>query len=149
MTSMTTKHALYVIFFQCCLMGYSQTESPAGTYYLQMGSEDSRFIEYKLSLQPDGTFDFHSHTKSSEKIGLPEEVIQYGHGAWAYKDKKVFFSTNRKEDLNQEFTLDLGNSKAHFISKSPRALSDLPFKTRLKFFSSDIFWIEGIEMIKQ
>ncbi len=120
-----------------------------GEYHRQLGSQGSRLIEYNLTLKPDGTFSFHSHSRSSEKFGIPEEVHKYGQGTWIFQDKKVLFFTDREKDLNEEFTLDFGNSKAHFLFKSPRSLSDRPFPTRLKFFESDIFWIKGIEIFKK
>jgi len=146
---MFKKLPVIVVLLLFCFPVLSQTESPVGAYYLQMGQEDSRIIEYDLTLHPDGAFSFHSHTRSSEKIGIPEEVHQYGRGTWIFQDKKVLFFSDREKDLNEEFTLDFGNSRAHFLSKSPRSLSDRPFQTRLKFFESGIFWIEGIEMLKR
>lgn len=146
--SITMKKVLSLALFLLSYPLLSQAPSPVGTYFLQMGSEDSRLIEYKLDLHPDGTFDFHSYTKSSEKIGLPEEVNLYGQGTWEYQDKKVLFATNPENDLDANRTLDLGNSRAHFLFKSPRSLSNDPFPTRLKFFESGIFWVEGIEMVK-
>ena len=137
--------ALSLLF--CPLL--SQSPSPDGTYSQQMGSVDSRLIEYDLTLHRDGTFNFHSFTKSSEKIGLPNEENLYGQGTWVYQDKKVLFYTNPETDLDEEHPLDLGGTRAHFLYKSPRALSDRSFPTRLKFFESGIFWMEGIEMVKE
>lgn len=114
-----------VLFLALFLLSYpllSQAPSPVGTYFLQMGSEDSRLIEYELNLHPDGSFNFHSFTKSSDKIGLPSEENQYGQGTWVYEDKKVLFLTRPETDLDAEYTLDLGGSRAHFLFKSPRTL---------------------------
>ena len=143
---MNMKPAAFVFLILGCFPLFSQAVSPVGSYFLQMGERDSRLIEYSLTLHPDGTFKFHSHAKTSEKIGVPEEVNQYGQGTWLYQDKKVLFFTDPGKDLNEKYTLDFGGSRAHFLYKSPRSLSGRPFQTRLKFFESDIFWVEGIEM---
>ena len=126
---------------------FSQVNGPVGDYILQMGSKDRHFIEYQLSLNADSTFLFYAYTES--KISEPKTAHQYGKGKWEFRDKQLAFLTNPDSDLNEKFTLDLNNSRAHFISKSPRAIRDRPVKTRLKFFESDIFWIKGIEMNKK
>lgn len=143
---MNMKPAAFVFLILGCFPLFSQAVSPVGSYFLQMGEGDSRLIEYNLDLRPDGTFYFHSLARSSEKIGMPEEINLYGQGTWLYQDKKVLFFTDPGKDLNEKHTLDFGGSRAHFLFKSPRSLSDRPFQSRLKFFESGIFWIEGIEI---
>lgn len=129
------------------LQAFSQVNGPAGDYSLQIGSKEAHFIEYQLSLNADSTFLFHAYTES--KISEPQVAHQYGKGKWRIEEKQLTFMTSPGSDLNEEFTLDLGNTRAHYINKSPRALTDRPIKTRLKFFKSDVFWIKGIEMNKE
>jgi hypothetical protein len=129
------------------LQVFSQANEPVGDYSLQMGRKDSHFIEYQLSLKADSTFLFYAYTES--KISEPKVAHQYGKGKWEFRDKQVAFLTNPDTDLNEKSTLDLSNSRAHFISKSPRAITDRPVKTRLKFFESEVLWIKGIEMNKE
>ncbi|WP_445383074.1 hypothetical protein [Robiginitalea sp. IMCC43444] len=129
------------------LQAFSQINEAVGDYSLQMGSKDSHFIEYQLSLNADSTFLFYAYTES--KISEPKAAHQYGKGKWEFRDKQVAFLTKPEADLNEKFTLDLGNSRAHFISQSPRVITARPVKTRLKFFESKVFWIKGIEMKKE
>ncbi|MDX1332087.1 MAG: hypothetical protein R3252_03580 [Robiginitalea sp.] len=128
---------------------FAQADAVAGDYFVQLGSEDSRLIEYRLTLHQDGTFNFHAHAKSSENIGIPETSNDYGRGTWLFKDKKVLFDTNPEKDLEGKYSLNFTNSRAHFLTKSSRDLSGRPFKIRLKFYESDIFWIKGLEIFKR
>jgi hypothetical protein len=57
-----------------------------------------------------------------------------------------FFSINKK-DIDEN-TLDFSNSKARFITKSPRDKTDQIIKTRLQFLKSEIFWMARIEIFK-
>jgi hypothetical protein len=129
--------------------GLSQAETVTGDYFVQLGNKDSRLIEYRLTLNQDGSFAFHAYSKSSDKIGIPEASNKYGRGTWSFQDRKVLFYTNPEKDMDEKYTLNFANSRAHFMTKSPRSQSDRAFKTRLKFFESDIFWIKGLEIFKR
>ena len=140
---------MHVLLFLIYAPVFAQGDSMIGEYFLQLGDVEARIIEYTLTLEQDGTFYFHSYAKSSENIGVPEEVHQYGRGTWKSQDKKILFFTNPEKDLTEKYSLNLANSRAHFITKSKRSSSEHPFKTRLKFFESDIFWIKGVEIFKR
>lgn len=146
---MMMKAAMLLICLLFCSQAFAQADAVAGDYFVQLGNEDTRLIEYRLTLHQDSTFFFHAHTKSSEKIGIPEASNDYGRGTWIFQDKKVLFYTNPEKDLEGKYSLNFANSRAHFLTKSPRDLSGRPFKIRLKFFESDIFWIKGLEIFKR
>ncbi|OBQ54177.1 hypothetical protein VQ01_12055 [Tamlana sp. s12] len=100
---------------------------------------------YKLSLNKDGTFLFHSNTKQK---GAPAEKNLYGKGTWKIEKKVVTFITNEKTDISEDYTLDFNGSKARFISKSPRDKSNRIVETALQFYESNIFWIETLKLPK-
>ena len=50
--------------------------------------------------------------------------------------------------FDEKYTLDFTNSKARFVTKSPRDKSDKIIKTQLKFLESEIFWMRRIDIDK-
>ena len=117
-----------------------------GDYYCALGEEEAHFIEYKLTLNLDGTFVFHSY--SNNKQGIPNEVNKYGKGKWIVKDKIITFLSNKEKDFDEKYTLDFNNSKARFENKHPRDKTDRIVKTKMVFLESEIFWMKRIEMFK-
>ncbi len=130
----------------CSLPLFSQSDSPAGDYYLQIGDKAIHWIEYKLTLNQDGTFLFHSYT--NHKNGIPWEENKYGKGNWSADGTVVSFFTDKEKDLDQQDVLDFRNSKAHYITKPARDKTDRVIKSRLTFFKSGIFWIKGLDIFK-
>ena len=124
----------------------SQSNQFVGDYYRSLGKEGIHLIEYKLTLNQDGTFTFHSYTNN--KQGIPPEVNKYGKGKWSTKDNVITFSSNKQNDFDEKYTLDFNNSKARFVTKHPRDKTDRIIKTRLQFFESEIFWIQRLQIFK-
>lgn len=125
---------------------FAQSNNFAGDYTRSLSEEGKHTIEYKLTLNQDGTFIFHSYTKMQG--GIPPEVNTYGKGKWTSKDSVITFSANKKEDFDEKYTLDFNNSIARFVTKNPRDKSDKVVKTRLTFLESEIFWMKGIDVFK-
>ena len=125
---------------------FAQSKQIVGDYTRSLSEEGKHTIEYKLTLNQDGTFEFHSYTKLQG--GTPPEVNKYGKGKWSVKNNVVTFSSNKKEDLNSKYTLDFSNSTARFITKNPRDKTDQIVKTRLTFLESKMFWLKGIDIFK-
>lgn len=123
----------------------AQSNQFVGDYTRSLSSENHK-IEYKLTLNPDGTFEFHSY--SNIQGGNPEEGNLYGKGKWSAKDNLITFSSDKKTDLDQKYTLDFTNSTARFIFKNPRDKSDKIVKTKLQFLESEIFWMRRIDIFK-
>ena len=124
---------------------FSQTEEIVGNYFRKLGNEQHQ-IEYRLTLNSDGTFQFHSYTNHEK--GNPPIVNQYGKGNWIADGKVFSFFTDKNLDLDDNNTLDFNHTKARFITKSARDKTDQIVETRLKFFESKIFWIKGLEIFK-
>ena len=129
------------------LTSFSQSAEVVGDYKLILGAEGkNELLEYKLTLSQDGTFLFHYY--SNIKNGIPPIVNKYGKGKWTIENNVVSFFSVKQIDSNEKFNLDFTNTKARFITKSPRDKTDQIVKTRLKFLKSDIVWMSRIEMLK-
>ncbi len=74
---------------------------------------------------------------------------KYGKGKWKAEKNIVSFFTDKISDIDEKHNLDFENSKARFISKSPRDETDKIIKTSLQFFESKIFWIEKLQIFKE
>jgi hypothetical protein len=126
---------------------FSQSAEVVGDYKLILGSEGkNELLEYKLTLSQDGTFLFHYY--SNIKTGIPPTVNKYGKGKWTIENNVVSFFSDKQKDSSDKFNLDFTNTKARFITKSPRDKTDQIIKTRLKFLKSDIPWMNRIELLK-
>jgi len=134
----------FLLIFNLTL--FAQSNNFGGDYSRSLGEKGKHIIEYKLTLNQDGTFLFHSYTKIQG--GIPPEVNQYGKGKWSEKDNLITFSSNKQEDFDERYTLDFNNSKARFITKNPRDKSDKIVKTRLAFIESEIPWMQRIDIFK-
>jgi hypothetical protein len=133
----------FLLIFSLTLSAQS---NPFSGNYTRSLSTEKHIIEYKLTLNPDGTFVFHSYSKIQN--GNPAEENKYGKGKWSAKDNLITFSANKKEDLDSKYTLDFNNSTARFVAKNPRDKSDKIVKTKLQFLESGIFWIKSIDFFK-
>jgi hypothetical protein len=59
-------------------------------------------------------------------------------------DNKVIpFFSDEEKGSDENYMLDLTNSRARIITKSPWDKTDRITKTKLKFFESEILWREG------
>lgn len=124
----------------------AQTNNFAGDYTRSLSEEGKHIIEYKLTLNQDGTFVFHSYTKTEG--GIPPEVNKYAKGKWSAKNNMITFSTNKKDDFDEKYTLDFNKSSARFVTKNPRDKTDQIVKTRLTFLESGIPWMQKIDIFK-
>lgn len=140
------KLRMTILLLICNWTLFSQSDNLVGDYYLQAGNKEKHLIEYKLTLNRDGTFFFHSYR--DHKNGIPWEENKYGKGNWSADGKVVSFFTDKEKDLDEKHTLDFSNSKARFVTKPSRDKTDRVIKTRLLFFESEIFWIEGLNIFK-
>lgn len=143
---MTLNSAFTLIFFLFTVSGFSQKDKVVGTYFKEMGN-DSHKIEYTLELKSDQTFKFHSYTNHAS--GIPQIVHLYGKGTWNMNGKIITLYTDQTKDIDSENTLNFTNSKARFITKSPRDKSSAVIPNGLRFYESDIFWINSLQINMQ
>jgi len=126
---------------------FAQSNQFIGDYQRTLSDTQTKsVIEYKLTLNQDGTFLFHSY--SNIKGGVPPETNKYGKGKWTAKEDLITFSSNKQEDFDTKYTLDFNKSTARFKTKNPRDKSDQVVKTRLTFLESEIFWMERLDIFK-
>jgi hypothetical protein len=125
----------------------AQSNQFVGDYQRSLGdTEGKHIIEYKLTLNPDETFLFHSYTKIQG--GIPPEINKYGKGKWSSKDNMITFSSDKKEDFDDKYTLDFNKTIARFVTKNPRDKSDKIVKTRLTLLESEISWLQRLDIFK-
>lgn len=136
---------LTILFLIASLISFAQTAEIHGEYFLKLGNEKT-FDEYRLTLKEDKTFLFQSYR--NHENGIPSIIELYGKGTWISNGRLISFFADQENDFDKKFTLDFGNSSARFVTKSSRDNTDRLIKTRLKFFESKIFWIEGIDIFK-
>ncbi|MEO5775924.1 MAG: hypothetical protein ABIQ27_03405 [Flavobacterium sp.] len=142
------KTIITILILISSLTSFSQSDKIAGDYQGTLYTKEGDLFEYKFTLSQDGTFVFHYY--SNMKLRIPRIVNKYGKGNWKWveKDKMISFVSDKQKDFDEKNTLDFTNSKARFITKSPRDKSDEIVKTRFIFFQSEISWIKGIGMFK-
>lgn len=140
------KHIITTLLLITNLTLFAQSNNFAGDYIRSLGEDGKHIIEYKLTLNQDGTFLFHSYSKIQE--GRPTEVNKYGKGKWNSKDNIITFFANKQEDFDEKYTLDFNKTTARFTTKNPRDKSDSIIKTKLTFFDTKIFWLERLDIIR-
>jgi hypothetical protein len=141
-----TKLIITLLLFISNLSLFAQSNMFVGDYTRSLGEEGKHIVAYKLTLNQNGTFLFHSYSKI--KGGVPPEVNQYGKGKWSVKNNLITFLSNKKEDFDGQYTLDFNHSTARFVTKNLRDKTDQLIKTRLSFLESEIFWMRKIDLFK-
>ena len=124
----------------------AQTEQAAGDYQLSTGTATKDNFNYQLTLNADGTFIFQYF--SNTKFDIPNEKSYYGRGSWTLKNNIVSFTTDKKKDIDEKYTLDFSNSKARLIAKSPKDTSDRIIEPKLQFLKSEVSWMSRILLLK-
>ncbi|MCM4153914.1 hypothetical protein DHD05_20180 [Arenibacter sp. N53] len=140
------KFAILTLFLTVALNAAAQSENVHGSYEIKYETTDGGELKYTLSLNPEGTFLFHSYKKDTR--ALPPEKNRYGRGKWTM-DKNIVSLMTNTTDVVDSLSLDLNNTKARFDSKSPRDLTNRDIKTKLTIYGSDILWLKGIEIFKR
>lgn len=109
---------------------------------------DGTILKWTLTLNNDGTFLYHFLRDLSAISKLNKEENFYGKGTWKVEKNLIFFSSDKETDLNEKYIYDFTNTKARWIKKSPRDLSDIVVKESLLFYESDLWVIERLKFIK-
>ena len=139
------KQFLFIIIFSLSINSSAQLEHIIGNYEIKYETTNGLII-YKLALNADRTFMFHSYSYIDQKIEPKDENL-YAKGTWNCDKNLIFFSAG-SNDFDDKHTLDFNNTKARFISKSPRDKSDREIKTSILFYESE-FWMTGNRLVKQ
>ncbi|MGC1204402.1 MAG: hypothetical protein WA839_05910 [Flavobacteriaceae bacterium] len=138
------KQLFLVFLFLTCSKVFSQ----AGVYVIDHTKDmiDGSKTKWTLTLNEDGTFLYNFYR--NVKGGIPAEENFYGKGTWKVEGKIVSFYA-KPSDVNDEFSVNLNNSKAKYINKSPRDRTDKIVKTALRFYESETSHITGLELFKE
>lgn len=139
------KDTLMLLFLLMGVVGYSQTATLLGDYYLKWEC-DSHQIEYKLSLDKKGSYELNTYT--TDLSGQDDVVHNSENGSWTVEDKVLTFSSKTKKDFDEEYTVDLNGSVARFFLESPSDNTEKEHRTVLVFDTSKIYCIEGLEFEK-
>lgn len=67
--------------------------------------------------------------------------------SWNSDNKLIYFLTD-SEDFDEIHTLNFNNTKARFITKSPRDKSNKDIKTSIEFYDSEISWLKRNYFLK-
>lgn len=139
------KQFFFTFLFFMCINVFSQS----GVYIIDHTNEstDGSQTKWTLTLNEDGIFLYHFYRKL--KGGIPAEDNFYGKGTWKAQKNLVFFYSDKEIDLDEKYNIDFTNSKARYITKSPRNTSSKIVKTSLRFYESDLFYIKGLELLKE
>ncbi|OUR91795.1 hypothetical protein A9Q87_08280 [Flavobacteriales bacterium 34_180_T64] len=117
-----------------------------GIYQAIYNMNDGAQIKYTLTLNENGTFNFHFYRKLICEGCIEEN--NYGRGTWFSDQKLIYFKTLIENDLNENYKLNFQNSKARFDRKSSRNKSQEIVPDRLRFYEPEIFWVEGTELTR-
>lgn len=142
------KYLITLLFLFFGYSVYGQSPVIAGNYE-KRNEHDDKILLYKLALNLDGTFIFQVYDKNySMTPNKTNERNKYGKGTWKAEKNLIYFYADEKTDFDEKYTLDFNNTKARFITKSPRDKSDRVIKTALLFYESDIFWVKRWQLFK-
>ena len=135
----------YLLTFIVVLSSLSMNaQNAAGVYQIKSDSEEHSSIR-TLTLNNDGTFEFHGYDKNHDVIG--NKTNYYGKGTWT-KEKKVITFSTEASDLDLKYTLDFNNSKARFNSKSPRDKTDRVIANFIVFYETDVFIAQRLKLFQ-
>ena len=144
-----------VFTFAFAKTGTAQTsaftkDDVSGVYSIgfETTSESSKFsastkFTRSLALSPDGRFKYHNFRQLKDQ----EEEHWWARGNWTLEGKVVIFTTT-ENDMNDQFTIDLNNTKARFFKKSPRNKSPKIQPTYIQFFESENQILQHLKITK-
>jgi len=136
----------YLLCFALLLSSViTNAQDVAGNYEVIYESTNALIID-KLILNADGTFVFHEYDR--HEGGDPPERNKYAKGTWSADNNIISFFAS-VSDIDDKHQLNFNNTKARFISKSPRDKSVRVIETSIRFFESEISWIKSRTFLKK
>ena len=135
------------LFFVFGFFIFINVFAKSGVYAIEPKNSDDTIVKWTLTLNEDRTFLYHFLRDISAISKANTEENFYGKGTWKAEKNLVFFSSDKDKDSDEKYIYDFTNSKARWIKKSPRDLSDKVVKESLLFYESDV--IKGLKLIKK
>ena len=100
-------------------------------------------LTLSITLAPDGRFEYHNFRQLEDQ----EEEHWWARGNWVLEGKVIQFSTTA-DDINEQYDIDLNNTKARFFKKSPRNKSSKPQPTYIQFYESENRVLKHLKLFK-
>lgn len=135
---------LSVVIFFCALFS-SFSQNIQGIYTNKWASSDKESLSYTLSLKEDGTFTFESFRTY---IGTPD-IITKAQGTWENNGVLLELLTELGNGNDNSLAAELNNTKAKYTCLSPRHPDFNLVKPTLEFMKSEVFYVQGMELLKQ
>lgn len=130
-----------VISFSTLFNCFSQTIE--GTYSNIWTSPSGESLSYELTLNEDGTFKF----TSTQSYLSSDVTTMHAEGTWKIQNYLLVLNTEGNSDA-KELASRLNNSKARYVSVSPRNPNFNLMKPSLKFYKSDVFFAKEMALQK-
>jgi len=135
------------LFFILGVFICSNLFAQSGVYVNEPKNFDGTKVKWTLTLNEDGTFLYHFLRDISAISKVNTEENYYGKGTWILEGRSVILLSKDTDNLDGKYTKNLNNSKARYITKSPRDTSDKVVKTALRFYES--VELKGLELFKE
>lgn len=129
------------LYLTTMMAGYSQ--SIEGTYANKWESNSGESLEYLLTLMEDGTFTFKS---IRGYMNYEPNIILNAKGTWKMNGQLLTLETHDSSDKQNDLLINLDQSKARYVSISPRNPNFNLEKPSFKFYQSDVFYAKDMEL---
>jgi hypothetical protein len=135
-----------ILFFTIVLtVVNSHSQNIEGTYSNKWVSNSGEGKEFVLRLNEDGNFTFNYIRMYRDSDSNTKIEVQ---GSWVLDGHLLVLNSNNSNEEDNHIASGLNLNKARFISVSPRNPNSNMVKSSLKFFESDVFYAEDMELIK-
>ncbi|RMB56881.1 hypothetical protein EAX61_12500 [Dokdonia sinensis] len=123
-------------------------EDVAGIYVDKYSLEEAKFKDgsehwWKLTLQLDGTFEYHNF----RKLPHQDEENFYGGGTWKVSGRTVTF-LDVDNDINEKYQINFDGAKARLFMPSPRSKRKVKQKRYIHFFESENSVVESLKLFR-
>ncbi len=139
------KTLLLSVVISFCALFSAFSQNMQGIYANTWASSDRESLSYTLALNEDGTFTFES---SRTYTGTPD-LIAKAEGTWKQQGLLLELITEVGNEEANALAIELNNTKARFVSLSPRHPDFNLVKPSLEFTKSEVFYAQGMELLKQ
>lgn len=135
-----------LILIPFLILGFSAS-AQVGMYSKNPNLKDGNEIFWTIELKADGTFKYHFF-RDVRAVSIENKEVEnfYAYGTWILEDIHTiafYADTTKRNDEN------LNNSKARYITKSPRDNTDRIIIPSLRFFKSESSYIKGLQLFKE
>lgn len=137
------KSLLLTLLIAIVIVFNGNAQSIVGTFSNVWEAPSGESLTYEITLNEDGTFYF----ESLRTFLNSEEKTETASGKWKMDNHLLVLTTDLK-DKSSELISGLNDSKARYVSISPRHPKFNSLKSSLKFFQSDVFYAKEMELFK-